>query len=136
MTRTLTVEGDLTALNTVVALTGQGSVAAPSLVIPTGVTRIDKILVACACDNAAAGQRSYIIRLGGAAVLRGEQTLIPASQGGRAISTADEPGTYCQGFLWENADIEVSPSEVIRIQAEYTGTGTVTARVIVTLVFA
>ena len=42
MSKTLTVEGTVTAVDTVVRLTSQGSVTAPSLVTPAGVKMIKK----------------------------------------------------------------------------------------------
>jgi hypothetical protein len=42
----LTVEGDITAADTRTPLTSQGSVASPSLLVPAGYTKIDKVIVA------------------------------------------------------------------------------------------
>ena len=51
MSKTLTVEGDITAVDTRTLLTTQGSVTAPSLVVPSGMTKIVKILVAAAAEG-------------------------------------------------------------------------------------
>jgi len=137
VTKTLTVEGDVTAVDTATNLTSQGSVAEPSLVTPRGVSRIDKIVVAVAPDMTAAGSATFFIRLGGSAVLGGEQTLIIGAAGGQLPqSGADPTGIRSILAVLEDLDIAVADSEVIRIQAEMAGNDLGTARVIVTLYFS
>lgn len=136
MTKTLTVEGDVTTANTRTSLTAQGSVSAPSLVTPAGVSRITKIIVGAAADLAAAGGAVFLIRLDGPAVLGGEQTIIVAGQGGQAPQAGSDQATSRVILTELDVDIAVSPTEVIAIAAEMAGDDLGNARVAVTLVFA
>lgn len=135
--RTLTVEGDVTAADTRTALLTQGSVTAPSMLVPASYTKIDKIVVAAASEGLADGSCSWFIRLGGNAVKGGEQ-LIPVSSSGRIAVQAgsDAAPQICAPVILANADIEVSPSDTISVWAEQAGTDTGTGRVAVTLFFA
>lgn len=135
--KTLTVEGDVTAADTRTALLTQGSVASPSLLVPAGYTKIDKIIVAAASEGLADGKQSFFLRLGGNAVQGGEQ-LLPISASGRiAVQTgSDAAPQVCYPKVFDNLDIAVSPSDNISIWAEGAGDDTGTARVAVTLVFA
>jgi len=137
MTRTLTVEGDITAVDTAVSLTEQGSVAKPSLVVPSGVRRIDKIIAGVAAPLAGAGDSGYHLRLDGPAVLGGEQVITIGAQGGQLPQAGSDQAT--SGMIKcviEQVDVEVKPVEVITVRAEMAGDNLGTARVIVTLVFS
>jgi hypothetical protein len=137
MTRTLTVEGDLTAVDTATTLSTQGSNTSPSLLVPSGVSKIDRILVAVAADLAAAGSASYFIRLGGVAIKNGEQTIVVGAEGGTAVqSGSDQAPSVNQALELEDVDIAVSAQDSIRVQGEMAGTDLGTARMVVTLVFA
>jgi len=137
MTKTLTVEGDIPTADTATELTAQGSVSTPSRVIPTGVKRIDKIMVGVAAELSTAGDCGYLVRLGGAAVLGGEQTIAVGAQGGQTPQAGSDQATSgVINTVLEDVDIEVKPSEVIRVQGEMCGDDLGTARMIVTLVFA
>lgn len=135
--KTLTVEGDITAADTRTALTTQGSVASPSLLVPAGYTKINKIIVAAASEGLADGKQTYFLRLGGNAVKGGEQ-LLPISASGRIAVQAgsDAAPQVCYPTILENLDIEVSPSDTVSIWAEGAGDDTGTVRVCATLVFA
>lgn len=137
MSKTLTVEGDLTAVDTRTNITTQGSVTAPSLVVPSGMTKIDKILVAAGAEGLADGSAVFFIRLGGAGVLKGEQTLM-ASAGGRIAvqSGSDAAPATCRLLVIDNVDIDVSPSDTINISAEMAGNDLGTGHVGITVVFA
>lgn len=137
MTKTLTLEGDIAAVDTAVNLTTQGSVTAPSLVIPTGVTKIDKIIAAAAADGAAAGAAVYLLRLDGAGVMNGEQTVVLGGQGTTAVQSGSDqaPGGPSQ-FELDDVDITIKASEVIKVQGEMMGADIGTASITVTLVFA
>lgn len=137
MTQTLTVEGDLAAVDTRVLLTTQGSVSAPSLVVPSGVTKIDKILVSAAAEGLADGSGVFFLRLDGNAVERGEQTIM-ISAGGRIAPQAgsDAAPSIAPLFILEDAEIQVSPSDTVSIAAEMAGSDLGTGHVVVTLVFA
>lgn len=137
MSRTFTVEGDITAADTRTALTTQGSVAAPSSVVPAGVTKIDRVIVAATSEGLADGAQSVFIRLGGNAVLGGEQTIVVSALGRIAPQTgSDSAPQLMTAWVLENADIEVRASDTISVAAEGPGTDTGTVHVGVTLVYA
>lgn len=137
MSKTLTLEGDITTVDTRTLLTTQGSVTAPSLVVPAGMKKIDKIFVSAAAEGLADGSATFILRLGGNAVIHGEQVLTLAAAGRIAVQAGSDAapmlGTL---FVLENADIEVAPSDTISIAGEMAGNDLGTARMVVTLVFA
>jgi len=137
MTKTLTVEGDIVSADTATSLTTQGSVSAPSLVTPSGVRKIQRLIVGVAADLAAAGDSGYFVRLNGAAVLKGEQVITVGAQGGQAPQAGSDQAT--SGvilFDLDDVDIDVVGSEVITIQGEMAGDDLGTARMVVTLIFA
>lgn len=135
--KTLTFEGDVTAVDTRTALLTQGSEATPSNLVPAGYTKIDKIVVAGASEALADGKQVFFIRIGGNAVKGGEQ-VIPVSAAGRIAvqSGSDSAPQVCYPRVIDDLQIEVSPSDNISVWAEGAGDDTGTARVAVTLVFA
>lgn len=136
MSRTITVEGDVNAVDTLVRLTAQGSVSAPSLVVPAGMTKIKSIIATAASDQAAAGSVVFFVRLGGNAVLGGEQQIMIGGNGcqlGQAGS--DTAPSRMQPFVIDNADIDVRPSDTIDISAEMAGADVGDATVGVTVVY-
>ncbi len=135
--RTITLEGDVTATDTRTSLDSQGSISAPSKLVPAGYTKIDKIIVAGASDGLANGKASLLLRIGGNAVLGGEQ-VIPISTVGRIAVQAgsDSAPQIAQPMVFENVDIAVSPSDTISVWAEQAGDDTGTCYVAATLVFA
>jgi len=136
MTRTLTVEGDVAATDTSVTLTAQGSIAAPSLVIPAGMTKIKQIYATVGNDFAAAGAATYLLRLGGNAVLGGEQTITLGAASAQDNQAGGDPsGQPSWLFKLVDADIDVRPSDTIRFAAENCGSDLGTATFAVTVVF-
>lgn len=136
MSKTLTVEGDVNTANTLTNLTAQGSVTAPSRVTPANANRIVGILVAAATDQLAEGAANVLIRLGGNAIRRGEQTLIVAGLAANTVvAGSDLPPVYNPLFMLFDADIEVDGSEVINIDAELVGDDLGDSTVVVTLIF-
>lgn len=135
--RTMTVEGDIATVNARAALLTQGSVANPSLIVPAGYTKIDKIFVAAASEGLADGAQSWFIRIGGNAVQGGEM-LLPVAVSGRIAPQAgsDSAPQVCPVVVLENLDIEVTPSDTISLWAEGAGDDTGTGRAVVTLLFA
>lgn len=135
--KTITVEGDIASVDTRTALLTQGSIASPSLLVPAGYNKIDKILVAASSEGLADGKQSFFIRLGGNAVKGGEQ-LLPVSVAGRIAVQAgsDAAPQVCPITILENLDIEVSPSDTVSIWCEGAGDDTGTGHAVVTLVFA
>ncbi len=138
MSRTITVEGDITAADTRVLLTTQGSVTAPSLVVPAGMTKISKIIVAATADSLADdGMFAFFLRLGGSAVLNGESTIFVGGSGSQTVqSGSDAAPQFTSSFVIDDADILVSPSDTISIAAEGAGVDAGTGYVAVTLVYA
>ncbi len=137
MSRTFTVEGDITAADTRTALTTQGSVTAPSSVVPAGMKKIDKIILAGTTEGLADGAQLFFVRLGGNAVLGGEQVIVVSASGRIAPqSGSDSAPQLMVAKVIEDADIEVRPSDTISVSAEGSGTDTGTAHIGVTLVYA
>lgn len=137
MSRSFTVEGDVASADTRTLLTTQGSVTAPSSVVPSGMTKIDKIIVAASTEGLADGAQSYFLRLGGAAVRNGEQTIAISAVGRIAPQAGSDSAPQLMGSLvLENVDIEVSASDTITVAVEGAGTDTGTGHAGVTLIYA
>ena len=135
--KTLTLEGDITAADTLTRLTAQGSVTAPSLVTPAGSSKITTIVAAIASEALANGAQSFFVRIGGNAVKNGEQ-VIAVSAAGRIAPQAgsDSAPQLMEPVIFENLDIDIGPSDTVSVAVEGAGTDTGTARAAVTLVFA
>jgi len=137
MSRTFTVEGDVASADTRTLLTTQGSVTTPSSVVPSGVSKIDKIIIAGSTEGLADGAQSYFIRIGGNAVKNGEQSLAVSAVGRIAVqSGSDAAPQLMAAIVLNNVDIAVTPSDTLTIAAEGAGTDTGTGHVVVTLVYA
>lgn len=137
MTKTLTVEGDIADDGVLTRLTTQGSVTAPSVSTPANAKKIDKVIAAVAADIAADGAASFLIRLGGNAVLKGEQTIFVAGSGGTAVQAgADPDGLVMKAFMLDDADMDINGGDTIAIAAEMCGDDLGDAHIAVTLVFA
>jgi hypothetical protein len=107
------------------------------LVVPAGVTKIDKIVVACAADGLNPGDSRFFLRLGGNAVQGGEQ-VIPISTAGtiEPQSGSDGAPQIQSPFILEDCEIVVSPSDTISVWVEMAGTDLGTAYPVTTLLFA
>lgn len=138
MTRTITVEGDMNAVDTRVVLSAQGSIAAPSLVVPAGMTKITKLIVAASHDGAADdGSALFFVRLGGAAVQEGEQVIVVAGAGNQTVqSGSDAAPNVMVPFELDNLDIMVSPSDTISIAGEFAGVDIGDTTIVVTVVYS
>lgn len=137
MSKTFTVEGDITTADSRTLLTTQGSVTAPSSVVPAGVSKIDKIVIACASEALADGSQVWFLRLGGNAVKNGEQTVVIAASGRIAVQAgSDAAPQVMHPLVLEDCDIQVSPSDTITVAVEGAGTDTGTGHAVVTLVYA
>lgn len=137
MSRTLTLEGDVNAVDSRVTLTAQGSVAAPSLVVPAGMTKIKSIIAAAATDNLADdGSVVFLLRLGGNAVMNGESVIVIGGAGGQLVqSGSDAAPSKMTPFVLDDADIEVRPSDTISVAAEMAGVDPGDSTFGVTIVF-
>jgi len=137
MSKTLTVEGDLGTVDARASLTTQGSVTAPSLIVPAGVSKIDKVIVVAAAEGLADGSGVFFLRLNGGGIKNGEQVITVAAAGRIAVEAGSDAAPQIgQLFILEDADIEVSPSDVITIAGEMAGDDLGTGRMVVTLAFA
>jgi len=136
MSRTITVEGDVNAIDTRVLLTTQGSVTAPSLVVPAGMTKIKNIIATAAGDGLAAGHGVLFIRLGGNAVLGGEQVIMFGGEDSIAVQAgSDAAPSLGSRLVLDDVDIDVRPSDTITIAAELAGVDNGDNAVAVTLVY-
>jgi hypothetical protein len=137
MSKTLTVEGDLLTVDTRANLTTQGSVTAPSLIVPSAAKKIDRIICAAASDGLAVGSAVFILRLGGSAVAKGEQSIIISASGTIAMQAGSDAAPQVgELFILNDADIDVSPSDSLTISGEMAGSDNGTGRMVCTLVFA
>jgi len=135
--RTFTVEGDLATVDLKTNLTTQGSVTAPSPVVPSGVKKIDKILVAAASEGLADGKQSWFLRLGGNAVKNGEQVIAISASGRIAVqSGSDAAPQLMNALILTDVDIEVSESDTLTVSVEGAGNDTGTGHAVVTLIYA
>lgn len=127
-----TREGEATALDTKSQLTTLGSEAAPGpLLVPSGVSKISRILIS-ACENmAAATSFSSFIRLEGAG-LPGGPEVIAANCGGCAVATG---GNTALRPIVIDIDIPVTPANEILIFGEMSGTDVGQVSFGVTLIF-
>lgn len=135
--KTILVEGDITATDTRTALLTQGSVSSPSLLIPAGYTEISKVVYAAAAEGLADGKATFLVRLGGNAVQRGEQVKVLSAGGRIAPQTgSDSAPSVCVARVDEECEIEVNPSDTISIWGEMAGDDLGTARAVIGLVLA
>ena len=137
MSKTITVEGDVNAVDTRTLLTAQGSVTAPSLVVPSGMTKIKKIILAASHDGAADdGSALFFLRLDGNAVLNGEQTIVFAGGGNQTVQAgSDSAPNNMTPFTLDDVDLYVRPSDTISIAAEFAGVDIGDTAIAVTLVY-
>lgn len=134
--KTLLVEGDLATVDSRALITTQGSVSAPSLVIPSGVRKITKIMAAAAAEGLANGSAVFFLRLGGSGIKNGEQTVMLSAGGTIGVqSGSDAAPSIGKLFKLDDADIDVSASDTLSIAAEMAGSDLGTGHVVVTLIF-
>lgn len=135
--KTITVEGDVASVDTRTALLTQGSVTAPSLIVPAGFTHIDKIFAAATAEGLANGKQQWFLRLGGNSVQGGEQVIALGANGTIAPqSGSDSAPCVVSALVLEDMQIAVNSSDTISIWAEGSGDDTGTGHAVVTLVFA
>lgn len=135
--RTITVEGDLATVDSRTALTTQGSLSAPSLIVPIDATKIDKLIVAGSAEGLANGNSTFIVRLGGNAVLGGEQSFIVSAGGTIAVQAgSDAAPAVMSAVAYEDVEILVSGGDTISFWGEMAGSDTGTGHLVVTAVFS
>jgi len=132
----VTVEGDITAVDTLVRLTAQGSVVSPSRLTPPDATMLKRIFFAVASDCAADGEVNYILRLGGDAIKGGEQSLIIAAESWIDVAAGgDGTNNDMPIMMIDNLNLEITPNETLDISAEMAGVDVGTATIVVTAIF-
>lgn len=135
--KTFTVEGDIASADTKTLLTTQGSITAPSPVVPAGVKKIDKIVFAASSEGLADGKQCWILRLGGNAVKNGEQVIAISASGRIAVqSGSDAAPQVLAAQVLDDVDIEVNPSDTLSVSVEGAGDDTGTGHAVVTLIYA
>lgn len=137
MAKTLSLEGDLATVDSRTIITTQGSVTAPSLVVPSGSTKIARIMMAASAEGLGDGSAVFFLRLGGNAIKRGEQTIMVSAAGRIAVQAgSDAAPQICRAWVLDDADIEVVASDTLSVSAEMAGSDLGTGHIITTLVFA
>lgn len=135
--KTFTVEGDIGTVDSRALMTTQGSVTAPSPVVPTGMSKIDKIVFAASSEGLADGKQTWILRLGGNAVRNGEQVIAMSASGRIAPqSGSDSAPQLCRPIVLENVDLAISASDTLTVAVEGAGDDTGTGHAVVTLIYA
>ena len=133
----ITVEGEITAIDTLTRLTTQGSVAAPSRLTPPEASMLKRLVLAVSHDGQADGEVTFIVRLGGDAIRGGEQTLIVGAGSRIAVQTgSDAAPAIMAPQIFDNLDLEINPNETLDISVEMAGVDIGTAGVVVTAIFA
>ena len=132
----ITVEGEITAVDTLTRLTAQGSVTAPSRLTPPGTSILKRLIYAFAHDGQADGEVTLFVRLGGDAIKGGEQTIVLGSGSRIAVQTgSDAAPAIMTSHILDNLDLEINPAETLDISVEMAGVDVGTAGVIVTAIF-
>ena len=132
----VTVEGDITAVDTLTRLTTQGSVNAPSRLTPPDATMLKRMIVAVASDCAADGEVSYILRLGGDAIKGGEQSIIIGGESFIDVQAgSDAAHAHMTPMVLDNLDLEITPNETLDISVEMAGVDVGTATAVATAIF-
>lgn len=131
----ITVEGEITAIDTLTRFTTQGSVTAPSRLTPPNSKKIARVIAAIASDAAADGEATYLLRLGGDAVRGGEQVIVLGAESYIDVqSGADPEHAQMVPLIIDDLDIEVVPNETLDISVEMAGVDVGTATGVVTVV--
>ena len=133
----ITVEGEVTAIDTLTRLTTQGSVAAPSRLTPPDSKMIKRIVIASGCDGGAAGQAAMVLRLSGDAIKGGEQTLFFAGHTSQTVQAGSDAAPYLMApLVIEDLDIEITPNETLDVAIEHVGVDVGDTTNVVTVMFA
>lgn len=132
----ITVEGDVTAVDTLTRLTTQGSVTAPSRLTPPDATMLKRVVFALASDCAADGEVTYILRLGGDAIKGGEQSFVLAAESYIDVQSGADPAHATMvPMILDDLDLEITPNETLDISLEMAGVDVGSATGVITAVF-
>lgn len=133
MTRTLTVEGEGSDDDVVIPLTTAGSKTAPSRDVPSGMTKIVRIIAGVSADLVAAGSAVVFLRLGGTGVRGGEQTVVLGAIGGQI---PDDDSSGMESHLSLDVDIDVQQADQIDLELDFAGDDLGEHGGVVTIIFA
>lgn len=132
----ITVEGDITAVDTLTRLTAQGSVTAPSRLVPPGSKRLTRLVYAVGHDSAADGEVTFHLVLGGDAIKGGEQIITLGGGSFIDVQTGSDTGrNYMRAQVLENIDLPVTPNETLDISVEMAGVDVGSATAVITAIF-
>lgn len=132
----ITVEGEVTAVDTLTRLTSQGSVTAPSRLTPPDAKMLKRVIYSLSHDGQADGEATFLLRLGGDAIKGGEQVIVLGAGSRIAVQTGSDaaPAIMLPQIL-EDLDLEIAPNETLDISVEMAGVDVGTAGVVITAVF-
>lgn len=132
----ITVEGDITAVDTLTRLTNQGSVSSPSRLTPPDATKLKRIVCSVASDGAADGEVTYHLRISGDAVRGGEQILLIGGESYIDVqSGSDSQHVAMAPIILDDLDIDIAPNETIDFSVEMAGVDIGSATAVVTGMF-
>lgn len=132
----ITVEGDITAVDTLTRLTAQGSVTAPSRLTPPEATLLKRLVYAVCSDAAADGEVTFQVVLSGDAIKGGEQIITLAGNSFIDVQSGSDAGRVgMKAIVLEDLDIEVTGNETLDIAVEMCGVDIGTATAIVSVHF-
>lgn len=117
MSRSMMVSGEVTAEDTPVTLTAQGSVTAADRRVPAGANHIDRIVVSVAASFAAADNAVAYIRLSNA-VKGGDQILAVSAAAGQAVQAGADPTAHGLAVLLDDLEIGVVQGKDLIVKAE------------------
>jgi len=132
----VTVEGDITAVDTLTRLTAQGSISETSRLTPPDATLLKRVIYSIASDAAADGEVNYILRLGGDAIKGGEQSFIIGAESFIDVATGgDGENVAMVPIILDNLDLEITPNETLDISVEMAGVDVGSATAVITAIF-
>ncbi len=133
----VTVENEITAVDTLTRLTAQGSVAAPSRLTPPDAKLLKRLIYSVASDAAADGEVTFHVVLSGDAVKGGEQIIVLGGSSFIDVQSGSDAGrTGMSAQILDNLDIEIAPNETLDISVEMCGVDIGTATAVVTAILA
>lgn len=134
MTRTLTLEGVGTAVDTNVPLTVQGEDGSVSRAVPKGSRIVQDIVAAIIADGLADGSGGFILKLSEGGI-RGTQKITIGGQGAKAVQSGADANSPAALVVLEDVDIPVEEAKDISVAVEMVGSDLGDVSAMVTLIF-
>lgn len=135
MTRTMTLETDITAVNTATSMSSQGTVTSPNRNVPSGASVISTIYVSVGIDAAADGQSVFLLTVKGAGIQ--EQSIVFAAAGAVAPqSGSDTAPLVMNSVQLTDLDLDISTADQIELNVEMMGSDLGTCTCAATLLFS